>query len=105
MRAGSIIHRARGGQPQQLSSARPAEGEELHRRECGQTPVMEIVMQTSQKLSAITQGMPCGYSRQRFRLPMTRFDIADYLGLTIKTISRTFTRLRTARATEHILCL
>jgi CRP-like cAMP-binding protein len=35
---------------------------------------------------------------------MTRFDIADYLGLTIKTVSRMFTRLRTARATEHILC-
>jgi CRP-like cAMP-binding protein len=65
---------------------------------------MEIVMQTPQKLTAITQGMPCGYSRQRFRLPMTRFDIADYLGLTIKMVSRTFTRLRTARTTERITC-
>jgi CRP-like cAMP-binding protein len=64
---------------------------------------MEIVMQAPQKLPAITQGMPCGYSRQRFRPPMTRFDIADYLGLTIKTVGRTFTRLRSARATEHIL--
>ncbi len=40
------------------------------------------------------QNSACHQPRSRFALPMTRGDIADYLGLTIETVSRTLTKLR-----------
>ena len=45
-------------------------------------------------------GTICQAPRTRFTLPMTRGDIADYLGLTIETVSRTLTKLRGDKVIE-----
>jgi CRP/FNR family nitrogen fixation transcriptional regulator len=48
-------------------------------------------------LLEMAERMPFG---NQIELPMSRQDIADYLGLTIETVSRTMTHLETAAAIE-----
>jgi len=45
-------------------------------------------------LSQARLGVVCQMPRTRFALAMTRGDIADYVGMTIETVSRTLTKLR-----------
>lgn len=45
-----------------------------------------------------------GRATRTIVLPMTRADIADFLGLTIETVSRTLTKLKTARLIDLEQC-
>ena len=52
-------------------------------------------------LARATSSRRMGNSDNEFELPMSRGDIADYLGLTTETVSRVFTRLRQRGLIEY----
>lgn len=58
----------------------------------GQRSAMERL--TSFLLALSRRNAREGLDPARFELPMTRTDIGDFLGLTIETVSRTFTKLK-----------
>ncbi len=58
----------------------------------GQRSAMERL--TGFLLALSRRNARSGQDPTRFELPMTRTDIGDFLGLTIETVSRTFTKLR-----------
>jgi CRP/FNR family transcriptional regulator len=57
--------------------------------------VASFLLGLSKRLERLGQTGPI------FTLPMARADIADFLGLTVETVSRTFTKLKAA----HAICL
>jgi len=53
-----------------------------------------------ERVASFLLAMAARASSERIDLPMTRTDIADYLGLTIETVSRSLTQLKTQRVIQ-----
>jgi CRP-like cAMP-binding protein len=73
-------------------------GHELHRV---QDRILLLIKNAQERVASFLLEMADRGSRNNtIELPMSRQDIADYLGLTIETVSRTLTALETAAAIE-----
>jgi CRP-like cAMP-binding protein len=71
-------------------------GHELHRM---QEHILLLIKTAQERVAGFLLEMADrAKSAQEFDLPMSRQDIADYLGLTIETVSRTFTGLENSDA-------
>lgn len=65
----------------------------LGRKSAGEK-VASFLLEMSERLSSATCEVFDGHTKKRFVLPFSRQQIADVLGLTIETVSRQFTRLK-----------
>jgi CRP/FNR family nitrogen fixation transcriptional regulator len=73
-------------------------GRELHRV---QDHIMLLIKSANERVAAFLLEMAARTSVDNaFELPMSRQDIADYLGLTIETVSRTITNLENTATIE-----
>jgi CRP/FNR family transcriptional regulator len=53
-------------------------------------------------LNISDQRLRIGWQNNPISIPMTRQDIADYLGLTLETISREFTKLKSTNTIKFL---
>jgi CRP/FNR family transcriptional regulator len=93
------------GSLRQFAAADPAFGFKLYEAIAKELAATRDLMLTTGQRSAMERvsGFLLAFSRRNqrhgkdpaaFELPMTRTDIGDFLGLTIETVSRTFTKLK-----------
>jgi CRP-like cAMP-binding protein len=72
-------------------------GAELHRV---QDHIMLLIKSAQERVASFLLEMAARIPGNAVELPMSRQDIADYLGLTIETVSRTLTQLEHSAAIE-----
>ena len=66
-------------------------------RKSAEEKVASLVLMISRRLDAVGCKPKSAAEAFKFEMPLTRAEIADFLGLTIETVSRQFSRLKTAK--------
>lgn len=69
-------------------------------RKCSYQRVAGFLIMIAKRIPKISGGESAS-NRAHFQLPFTRAEMADYLGLTLETVSRQFSRLKS----ERMICL
>ena len=71
-------------------------------RKSAEEKVASFLLMLAKRAGIIGCAHSAEQSEARFVLPITRADMADYLGLTIETVSRQITRLKVAGAVRVV---